>query len=252
MRNTFLFSILLLLFSCQSEGQQTSTKKKNTPSHSVILDTFKSTPIVSYKTRAEKIKFFLKDDNGNYFNNHGNLKKHLEANGKILKFAMNGGMYLEDSSPQGLFIEQFRIIKKLNKKKASYGNFYMQPNGVFYISRSAAASIAPTSEIETTKRMRFATQSGPMLLINGKMHPKFTQGSKHLHIRNGVGILPNGDVLFAMSKEVINFYDFASYFAKKGCKDALYLDGAISKTYLPEKGIEQTSGKFGVIIAEIK
>ena len=98
--------------------------------------------------------------------------------------------------------------------------------------------------------IRYATQSGPMLLINGNMHPKFTKGSKHIHIRNGVGILPNGNLLFAMSKDSINFYDFASYFAEQGCENALYLDGAISKTYLPSKGIEESTGKFGVIIAE--
>jgi len=32
------------------------------------------------------------------------------------------------------------------------------------------------------------------------------------------------------------------------CRNALYLDGAISEMYCPVKGLNQTYGKFGVII----
>jgi uncharacterized protein YigE (DUF2233 family) len=102
------------------------------------------------------------------------------------------------------------------------------------------------------KDVKFATQSGPLLLINGKIHTKFNKGSKNLNIRNGVGILPNNQLLFAMSKQEINFYDFATYFKSKGCKNALYLDGFVSKTYLPEKGWNDLGGQFGVIIGETK
>jgi uncharacterized protein YigE (DUF2233 family) len=85
-------------------------------------------------------------------------------------------------------------------------------------------------------------------LIDGKIHPAFKDGSLNLNIRNGVGILPGNKILFAMSKWPVNFYDFAEYFKSQGCKDALYLDGAISRTYLPEKNWSQTGGDFGVII----
>lgn len=91
-----------------------------------------------------------------------------------------------------------------------------------------------------------------MLVIDGKVHPKFTIGSKNVHIRNGVGILPKGYLLFAMSKEKINFYDFATFFKSKGCSNALYLDGFVSRTYLPSKKWEQTDGNFAIIIAEIE
>ena len=91
-----------------------------------------------------------------------------------------------------------------------------------------------------------------MVLINGEYHPKFRKGSENIHIRNGVGILPNGQLIFAISKERINFYDFATFFKEKGCENALYLDGFVSRLYLPEKGIEQMDGRFGVIVAEIE
>jgi uncharacterized protein YigE (DUF2233 family) len=91
-----------------------------------------------------------------------------------------------------------------------------------------------------------------MLLVDGVIHPAFQQGSSNLNIRNGVGILPNQEVVFAMSKEEINFYDFAVFFQKMGCKDALYLDGFVSRAYLPEKKWMQTDGHFGVMIAVIQ
>lgn len=250
---SFILIVICLFISCSNrQSSEKKLSKKDTLIQKVILDTFNTTPIVSYKTSPEKIDFFLKDIKGSYFNNHGNLVKYLKSQGRELKFAMNGGMYLKDASPQGLYIEKGKLIKKINLNKSSYGNFYLQPNGVFYINKDNSANVATTSEFKQTAKIKYATQSGPMLLIKGKMHSAFTKGSKHLYIRNGVGILKNGDLLFAMSKDSINFYDFASYFEEQGCKNALYLDGAISKTYLPEKGIKQVKGRFGVIIAEIK
>jgi uncharacterized protein YigE (DUF2233 family) len=96
--------------------------------------------------------------------------------------------------------------------------------------------------------VKYATQSGPMLLTNGKIHPEFREGSTNLNIRNGVGILPNNKLVFAMSKKEINFYDFAKYFQDLGCKNALFLDGFVSRTYLPEKNWIQTDGNLGVMI----
>jgi uncharacterized protein YigE (DUF2233 family) len=96
--------------------------------------------------------------------------------------------------------------------------------------------------------IKFATQSGPMLVVNGEIHTAFKKGSSNLNIRNGVGILPNNHILFAMSKKEINFYDFAQFFKNAGCKNALYLDGFVSRTYLPEKNWVQTDGQFGVMI----
>ena len=209
-----------------------------------------SSNILSYQVnpKTQDLKLYWKDDSGDNYLNFENLRSDLKQNNQKLIFAMNGGMYLKDHSPQGLFIENGITKKKMNTVQNAYGNFYMQPNGVFYITQENKAVVISSSEVSTLSNIKYATQSGPMLLINGTMHPKFIQGSKNLHIRNGVGILPNGDVLFAMSKELINFYDFATFFKNKGCKNALYLDGFVSRAYLPEQNWEQLDGGFGVII----
>lgn len=160
---------------------------------------------------------------------------------------MNGGMYMEDFSPLGLYIENQKTYRALNKKSGK-GNFYMQPNGVFYITTKKEAGVCTSSEFEKKQNVSYATQSGPMLLVNGVVHSAFTKGSSNLNIRNGVGILPEGKIIFAMSKVPVNFYDFAEFFKDQGCKNALILDGFVSRTYLPSKNWIQTDGNFGVMI----
>lgn len=196
----------------------------------------------------EGISFYWQDSTGRNYSNFGLLRAALQAEGRELVFAMNGGMFKRDASPQGLYVEAGNLMHPLDEKEGGYGNFYMQPNGVFYLSREGKGYVVPTSDFVLDSTVWYATQSGPMLLIEGKRHKKFTNGSTNLNIRNGVGILPDGRLLFAMSKEPVNFFDFAGYFLSKGCKNALYLDGAVSRTYLPAQNWEQIDGIFGVII----
>lgn len=201
--------------------------------------------------RMSNLKMFYQDDTGHPIGDFKRLKSILESKKQILNFAMNGGMYLKDQSPQGLYIEEGVTIKKINLTKSTYGNFYMEPNGIFGIDKLNNPIVIPSSKYSQELDLKYATQSGPMLLINGEFHPRFNKGSNNVHIRNGVGILPDGKVIFAMSKERINFYDFATYFKEMGCVNALYLDGFVSKLYLPEKGFLQENGNFGVIIGEV-
>lgn len=197
--------------------------------------------------KKENISFYLKDDSGRVFNSIGRLKTWLESKNQKLIFATNGGMYRPDFSPQGFYIENKNMIVPLDTASGS-GNFYLKPNGLFYITTQSEAIVCPTANFKSHQNIKFATQSGPMLLNNSRMHPAFIKNSNSRYIRNGVGILPDGKVLFAMSKEPINFYDFASFFLVKGCKNALYLDGFVSRTYYPGGNWEQTDGNFGVII----
>ena len=128
----------------------------------------------------------------------------------------------------------------------------MKPNGIFYLLNDYTPGICETEFFDEKQDILYATQSGPLLLLDGEIHPRFMKGSSNIHIRNGVGILPNGNLIFAMSKVKINFYDFASYFRDKGCKNALYLDGFVSRTYLPSENWVQTDGTFGVITGQVK
>ena len=201
-------------------------------------------------TQKQDLRLYWKDDKQENFRSILNLKSWLDKHHKKLKFAMNAGMYRQDNSPQGLFIENKKTITPLDTTTGS-GNFYLKPNGVFYITKNNLPAICKTTSFIDDGDIKYATQSGPMLVIEGQIHSAFKQGSTNMNIRNGVGILPDNRVIFAMSKKEINFYDFASYFKSLGCKNALYLDGLVSRTYLPQQNWTQTDGNFGVIIAVV-
>jgi len=200
--------------------------------------------------KKHDLKFYWKNDRGENFKNIGVLKDWIEKRDEKLVFAMNGGMYNKDLSPQGLYVEKGKILAKLDTAKSEYGNFYMKPNGIFYVQSDYTPIICMTEDFSLDSNILYATQSGPLLLIDGEIHHRFNLGSSNIHIRNGVGILPNGNLLFAMSKNEINFYDFALYFKNNGCRYALYLDGFVSRTYLPSVGWEQLDGTLGVIIGQ--
>lgn len=236
---------ILLLFSCNQNGESGITQK--------IIKTEQAN-IISHEINLKEteIHFHHKDTEGNIYKNHGELKKQLESQGLELNFAINGGMYKKDLSPQGLYIEKGIQYSALNSIEDGYGNFYLQPNGIFYISEGNNAGITQTNAFSKSESIKYATQSGPMLIIDGKMHGAFQKGSTNLHIRNGVGILPNGNLLFAISKDRINFYDFAQFFKENKCHNALYLDGFVSRMYLPSKNWVQKDGLYAIIIATQK
>ena len=213
-----------------------------------------NTRIISHIVDLKKdaLNFYLKDDNGTIFKDFKTLNSWLVKKNKKLLFAMNGGMYMENSMPLGLYVENGKRVRKTNRVKKAFGNFYMQPNGVFFITKKNNAYIKKTTDFKYQKHIKFATQSGPMLLIDGKMHPRFMKGSKNIHIRNGVGILADGRLLFAISNELINFYDFATFFKNNGCKNALYFDGFVSDIYLPPEHDTFHDSKFGVMIGQVK
>lgn len=157
-----------------------------------------------------------------------------------LLFAVNGGMFEEDYSALGLLISNGKKEKNINLRKSSYGNFYLLPNGVFLIDSNNDAFIVKSENYSDKKhKPKFATQSGPMLVIDGNISSHFTKGSKNTVIRNGVGINEKGEAIFVISREPVNFYEFAELFKDElKCKNALYLDGVVSQYFVPS--IHQT------------
>ena len=231
----FLVSLLLLL----TAGLISFTTIQNSLDDQILAYTV--------DTKTQDLQLYWKNDSSEILGSIQNLKTYVESKNLTLTFATNGGMYMQDLRPLGLFIQNGKTQKSINKSDGN-GNFYLKPNGIFYITTDNIPFVCTTADFADNGKIKYATQSGPMLIIDGQIHSAFKEGSTNLNIRNGVGILPNNKVVFAMSKTEINFYDFAEYFQRLGCKNALYLDGFVSRTYLPEKKWTQTDGNFGVII----
>ncbi len=240
-RLLLLFACILLFshFHCEQEGVHIPIKEDKLVQY--IVD-----------PKEQDLRLFWQDEQGEPLKSFKKMRSMLEDQGQELVFAMNGGMFLRDFSPQGLYVDEGNLLKPIDTIQSAYGNFYLQPNGIFYLTFDGTGGVSATKDFEYGEHIRFATQSGPMLVVDGELHHKFIKGSNSLHIRNGVGVLPDGKLLFAMTKEKVNFYDFASFFKYKGCQNALYLDGFVSRTYLPAQNWTQLDGKFGVMIGEVK
>ena len=178
------------------------------------------------------------------------LKSYLLNRQETLVFAMNAGMYTSDNLPKGLYIENKQTRVALDTAQTGYGNFYLMPNGVFAFDDTSAVVLDSKSFQKQLKQYNYATQSGPLLVVNNQINPVFTPESNSLFIRNGVGITQDGKIIFAISSQPVNFYVFAALFKEKlQCPNALFLDGAISKMYAPEANRFDEDGNLGPFVA---
>lgn len=196
-----------------------------------------------------KIQMFYKDQSSNRFWNIWNVKQHIEKQGKHLVFAMNGGMYTPLYKPVGLYIDEGKSISPINLKNGD-NNFCWKPNGVFAIDKNGKAQVT-ISEKFNSANIRFATQSGPMILIDGKMHDGF-ENSQSKYIRNAVGLKSNGDVFFCISLKGVTFQELSDYMLKNGCINALYFDGSVSEMYCPQNKQWDCGSSFGVIVGYVE
>lgn len=210
---------------------------------------------VTYKTytaEPEEIQLHWKDASGSPYRQFRNLQAALKARGVDLEFAMNAGIFDPGGIPSGLHVEDNRILRPLNLKDAP-GNFYLKPNGVFHVTGATAGILESTEYAKALLKPRIALQSGPLLLRNDRIHPKFRATSDSRLHRNGVGIGKEGEVIFAMTKfaagNVVNLYGFSLLFRHLGCRDALFLDGDLSMMEVNPTGPIPPQNNFGALIA---
>jgi len=165
--------------------------------------------------------------------------------------ATNAGIFTPQFAPGGLLVSDGVTLRDLNLADGG-GNFHLKPNGVFEIRDDGTAAVVDSTAY-SAEEVRFATQSGPALLLGGQLHPEFRAGSTNLAFRSGVGVSPDGRTVYlALSWSLTNFHDFATLFRDElGCDNALYLDGQISRLWVAGDGEPDVfAGPFaGVITA---
>ena len=121
-------------------------------------------------------------------------------------------------------------LRPLNRDDGD-GNFFLKPNGVFSIS-GGVARIAESGEFQTEQPVDIATQSGPLLVLDGAIHPALQEHSTSRRSRNAVGVRTDGAVVLAMTRVPVNLWTLAVFMRDRmGCSSALYLDGAISQLW---------------------
>ena len=150
--------------------------------------------------------------------------------------ATNAGIFTPEFAPGGLLVSDGVTLRGLNLADGG-GNFHLKPNGVFEVRDDGTAAVLDSTQY-TEGGVRFATQSGPALLLGGQVHPEFREGSTNLAFRSGVGVSPDGRTVYlVLSWTLTNLHDFATLFRDQlGCEDALYLDGQISRLWVAGDG----------------
>ena len=193
----------------------------------------------------DDLNLFLRDDQGDILGSFAAVETHT---GRDLLFAMNAGMYHEDRAPVGHYIEDFTEEMRVISNDGP-GNFGLLPNGVFCIGDGFRV-FETKSYLAQDPLCAHATQSGPMLVIEGALHPRFIPNGASKFIRNGVGTTADGfNAYFAISNEPVNFHDFATLFRDQiGVPNALYFDGKISRLYAPQLGRSDFGWQLGPIV----
>jgi uncharacterized protein YigE (DUF2233 family) len=237
---------VLLLVSCgNSAGPRKASQRPDfeCPAYAVeglevsCLTSRRATYIVlRVDLRAALVKVLWKNRAGVPY---GSLDKAYRQVGGDLLALTNAGIYSGDHTPEGLHVEGGETLSPLNLNGGE-GNFYSKPNGVFYVADGGAGIVESEKFNSLSGRagVREATQSGPLLVIDGEVNRDLKPDSQSLYVRNGIGVKSPGEVYVVISEGEVSLYDFASVFKEQlHCREALYLDGCVSQTYLPARGV---------------
>lgn len=164
-------------------------------------------------------------------------------------FAMNAGMFDNAGKPIGYYVEGGKRLKELNRAKG-LGNFHLLPNGVFYGTGTKWEIRTSDDFYDTvTDRPQFGTQSGPMLVIGGELHPQIDDDGPSRFIRNGVGIDAQGRAHFVISQQPVSFGKLARLFRDDlATPDALYLDGSVSALWDPARDRMDSGRLLGPLV----
>jgi uncharacterized protein YigE (DUF2233 family) len=210
--------------------------------------------VVTVDIREDHLQLYLNSSTDQLYQTFQAINLDLSHHNKKLGFAMNAGMFHPNYLPVGLYIEQGKQYFPINLQQG-WGNFFLQPNGVFLQHSQRGLMILSSSDYaqQQPKDVMLATQSGPMLVHQGNINPLFKPDSSSRVIRNAVGVVSPHQAKFVITEQAVNFYELADFFKNKlGVQQALYLDGTISSLYLPELKRHDRHRLLGPIIGVVE
>ncbi len=209
--------------------------------------------VCTYDTASADIRLFHSDATGQPYRQFDTLADDMQAQDKTLVFAMNGGMYHEDRRPVGFYRDSYGDRASVNTNDGP-GNFHMRPNGVFWLAGGKAGVTESQAYLDQGIDPDFASQSGPMLVIDGQLHPRLNPDGTSRKRRNGVGVsADSARVHFVISDSAVSFHTFASLFRDRlGAPNALFLDGQVSRLYAPALPRNEAGVDMGPIVGVVE
>lgn len=210
--------------------------------------------VVTVDLRHDDLQLFLKSNSGKVYQSFQTINQDLASQNQQLAFAMNAGMFHPNYLPVGLYVEQSKNYFPLNLDQG-WGNFFMQPNGVFFKQSQHGLQILSSADFadKNIQGIKLATQSGPLLVYHGVINPLFKPDSSSRVIRNAVGIVSRHEAKFVITEQPVSFYELADFFKNRlDIQDALYLDGSISSVYLPALNRHDHHRLLGPIIGVVQ
>lgn len=209
--------------------------------------------VCRYDAAQDSFRLMVTGADGAALRSLDKLAAALGPEAKTVLFAMNAGMFDADGLPIGLYVENGVQKHPLNQSDGS-GNFYMKPNGVFSVQADGTAAIETADVFAQRIDMpAWATQSGPMLVIGGKLHPGIAPDGASHYIRNAVGIGKDVGTVFVISDEPVSFGKLARFLRDGlGCRDALYFDGDVPSLWAPSlnrRDVRKPLGPMLVVVA---
>jgi uncharacterized protein YigE (DUF2233 family) len=206
--------------------------------------------VCTFDARRQDMRLFSRASGGGYLRSFEALQHELGERSHNVRFAMNAGMYNDAGAPIGLYVENGEEQKSISLTDGP-GNFHLKPNGVFWQGQDGALHIDVSEDYALQMReARWATQSGPMLLIDGALHPQFAEDGASRFIRNGVGVRDSHTAYFVISSGFVSFGRFARFFRDGlNCRDALFLDGTVSSLWAPSVGRYDDNHDLGPMVA---
>lgn len=189
--------------------------------------------VCAVSPETDDVRLFLNGTDGDNLGTFDALKNHVNDMGRTLVFAMNAGMYHPDRSPVGLYVENGETLSQIVTRDGP-GNFGLLPNGVLCLGPATARILESRTYDRTAPDCTYATQSGPMLVIDGALHPRFIADSDSTFRRNGAGVAKDGTLYLVISDGQVNFHHFARLFRDVlQTPNALFFDGKVSRLYAP-------------------
>jgi uncharacterized protein YigE (DUF2233 family) len=190
--------------------------------------------VCAFDVERQELRLASRDAEGDYLRSFDRLEAFLGRDARRVRFAMNAGMFNSAGAPIGLYVARGDEQHVLRLTEGP-GNFHLKPNGVFWIDGAGLVHIDTSDAFaQAAPPAYWATQSGPMLVIDGRMHPRFAEDGDSRLMRNGVGVRDDHTAFFVISSGFVSFGRFARFFRDElQCDDALFLDGTVSSLWAP-------------------